>query len=77
MVLLSAKNLSKLPFAIKLAKRTVSTVKVNIALSLGIKIAVLILAAFNLVGMAAAIVADVGVCILAVTNSTRLLRQKK
>lgn len=76
-IVLMSSDLSKLPFAIKLAKRTVSTVKVNIALSLGIKIAVLILAAFNLVGMAAAIVADVGVCILAVTNSTRLLRQKK
>ena len=76
-IVLMSSDLSKLPFAIKLAKRTVATVKANIALSLGIKIAVLILAAFNLVGMAAAIIADVGVCILAVTNSTRLLRQKK
>ncbi len=76
-IVLMSNDLSKLPFAIKLAKRTVATVKANIALSLGIKIAVLILAAFNVVSMAAAIMADVGVCILAVTNSTRLLRQKK
>lgn len=73
-VVLMSRDLSKLPYAVSLAKRTVSTVKTNIALSLGVKIAVLILAAFGIGGMWAAIAADVGVCILCVTNSTRLLK---
>lgn len=73
-IVLMSQDLSRLPYAVGLAKRTVRTVKANIALSLGVKIAVLVLAALNLVGMWAAIVADVGVCILCVTNSTRLLK---
>ena len=73
-VVLMSRDLSRLPYAVRLAKRTVRTVKANIVLSLGVKILVLLLAAFNLVGMWAAIVADVGVCILAVSNSMRLLK---
>ena len=73
-VVLMSSDLSKLPYALKLAKRTVNTVKANIILSLAVKIGVLILAAVNLAPMWAAILADVGVCIVAVTNSTRLLK---
>lgn len=73
-VVLMSRDLSRLPYAVRLAKRTVRTVKANIVLSLGVKILVLLLAAFNIVGMWAAIVADVGVCILAVSNSMRLLK---
>lgn len=73
-VVLMSSDLSKLPYALKLAKRTVNTVKANIILSLAVKIGVLILATVNLAPMWAAILADVGVCIVAVTNSTRLLK---
>lgn len=73
-VVLMSTDLSRLPYAVKLAKRTALTVKINIALSLGVKLAVLVLASLNLVGMWAAILADVGVCILCVTNSMRLLK---
>ncbi|MBQ4067476.1 MAG: cadmium-translocating P-type ATPase [Clostridia bacterium] len=73
-VVLMSHDLSKIPHAIRLAKRTSGTVKANIILSLGVKIAVLVLASLNLVGMWAAILADVGVCIVAVSNSMRLLK---
>ncbi len=73
-VVLMSGDLTKLAETKKLCRRTVRTVRVNIILSLGVKLAVLILAALNLVGMWAAVLADVGVCILAVSNSMRLLK---
>lgn len=73
-IVLMSHDLQRLDFALRLAKKTGRTVKANIILSLGVKIGVLALAALNLVGMWAAIAADVGVCILAVSNSMRLLK---
>ncbi len=73
-IVLMSRDLEKLSYAHSLSKRTVRTVKANIIISLGVKLAVLLFAALNLVGMWAAIVADVGVCILCVTNSVRLLK---
>ncbi len=73
-VVLMGNDLSRIPYVLRLARRTNRTVKANIAISLAVKIAVLILASLNLVGMWAAILADVGVCIVCVTNSTRLLK---
>lgn len=74
-VVLMTGDLDRLADAVKLSKRTVRAVKTNIALSLGIKIAVLILAALDLVGMWAAVAADVGVCIVCVLNSMKLLKE--
>ncbi len=73
-VVLMSGDLSRLAFAVRLSKRTKNTATANIAISIGVKILVLALASFSLVGMWAAILADVGVCILCVTNSTRLLK---
>lgn len=73
-VVLMGNDLTRIPYAVRLSKRTVSTVRANIIISLAVKIAVLILASIGIVGMWAAILADVGVCIICVTNSMRLLR---
>lgn len=73
-IVLMSHDLSRLPYALRLSKRTARTVKANIVLSLGVKLAVLVLASLGLVGMWAAILADVGVCIICVTNSMRLLK---
>lgn len=73
-VVLMSGDLRRLAEAKKLCRRTVATVRVNIVMSLAVKLAVLALAAVNLVGMWAAVLADVGVCILAVSNSMRLLK---
>lgn len=74
-VVLMTGDLGRLAYTMRLAKSTAKTVKANIVFSLGVKIAVLILASLNLCGMWSAVLADVGVCILCVSNSMRLLRK--
>lgn len=76
-VVLVSDRLSDLPRAVKLARRTLSVAKFNIAFSLGIKGIVLVLGACGLAAMWMAVFADVGVSILAVLNATRILRVKK
>lgn len=65
---------SKLVTAIQIAKRTNKIVRENIIFSLGIKGSFLILGALGISGMWEAVFADVGVMLLAVMNSMRLLR---
>lgn len=57
--------------AIALSRSTERIVKQNIVFALGVKIAVLILGACGLVGMNAAVFADVGVALIAVMNAMR------
>ena len=57
-------------------KKTKKIVSQNIVFSILVKIAVLILSAIGLAGMWSAIFADVGLCVLAVLNSMRLLNLK-
>lgn len=67
------KGISK---AIKIAKKTVSIVKQNIVFAIGVKVIVLILAAFGYAPMWIAIFADVGVTMIAVLNALRTLQTK-
>lgn len=62
---------TKLVAAINIARRTCKIVKQNIGLALFVKFGVLLLAAFGLTNMWFAIIADVGVMILAVLNASR------
>ena len=48
----------------------------NIVMILGIKVLVMVLGILGLAGMWAAVMADVGVCLLAVGNSMRIFRVK-
>lgn len=66
---------SCLATAIGIARRTVRIVRENIILALTVKAAVLILCAIGVVGMWAAVFADVGVMFLAVLNALRALRR--
>lgn len=71
---------SKITRAIGIAKKTLSIVRQNILLSVGIKLFVLIPNIFlgeGAVPLWFAVFADVGVCILAVLNATRTLYYKK
>lgn len=68
---------SKIPEAIKISKRTISIVKQNIVFSLGVKFAVLILAAVGAASMWAGVLADVGVTLIAVLNAARALNVKQ
>ena len=68
---------SRLVSAIKLARKTNRIVIVNIVLSLGVKGLILILAALNLASMWIAVFGDVGVAVLAVLNSVRIINSRK
>ena len=63
----------KIAKAIKISRKCLGIVKQNIAFALGIKILCLVLAAFGIANMWLAIIADVGVMILAVLNAIRCL----
>ena len=65
---------SKIPLAIRLARRTIAIARQNIVLAIGVKVAVLLLAALGLATMWMAFFADVGVTVLAVLNAMRALR---
>ena len=65
---------SKLPLAISLARRTLRIARQNVWLAIGIKVAVLLLAAAGIATMWMAVFADVGVTVLAVLNAMRTLR---
>ncbi|EJG4807118.1 cadmium-translocating P-type ATPase [Listeria innocua] len=67
---------SKIATAIKLSKKTLRIARQNTVFSIGIKIIVLILSAFGIATMWAAIFADVGVTIIAVLNAFRALNVK-
>lgn len=61
----------------KIAKKTIGIIKQNIIFALTIKIGVLILSALGLSDMWMAILADVGVAVLAIINSMRAMRIKE
>ena len=69
-------NLLRIPQAIAIAKKTARIVRQNIVFALGVKGIVLILGALGLVNMWAAVFADVGVSIIAITNSMRLFLKR-
>lgn len=62
--------------AIRTARKTMRIVWQNIIFALGIKFAVLILAAFGIANMWMAVFADVGVAIIAILNAMRAMRTK-
>jgi len=65
---------SKLPVAIDIARRTLSIARQNVLFAIGVKIAVLVLAALGIATMWLAVFADVGVTVLAVLNAMRTLK---
>ena len=65
---------SKIAQAIRIARRTLRIARENIWFAIGIKVAVLVLAALGLATMWMAVFADVGVTVLAVLNALRALR---
>ncbi|MBQ9231480.1 MAG: cadmium-translocating P-type ATPase [Prevotella sp.] len=65
---------SKIALAIRIARRTIRIARQNVWFAIGVKVAVLILAAFGIATMWLAVFADVGVTVLAVLNAMRTLR---
>jgi len=69
-------RLELIPYLIRLGRRTISTIKINTTLAIATKIVFVILAIFGLSSLALAIFADVGVTVLVILNSLRLLNFK-
>ena len=68
---------SKIGKAIKISKKTMRIVRENIVFAISIKIAVLILSLLGIATMWSAVFADVGVSVIAILNSLRVLNVKK
>ena len=75
-VVLMDDNPTKIALAIRIARRTLAIARQNVWFAIGIKIAVLILAALGLATMWMAVFADVGITVLAVLNAMRALTIK-
>ena len=69
-------KVSSINKAIKIANKTMKVVKTNIILSISLKVLVMILALIIRVPMFVAIIADVGVCLLAILNSLTIMYGK-
>ncbi len=67
---------SKIATAIKISNSTNKIIWQNIGLALGVKILVLILGAFGMATLWEAVIADVGVALLAILNAVRIQRMK-
>ena len=68
---------SKIALAIRIARRTLAIARQNVIFAIGVKVAVLLLAACGLATMWLAVFADVGVTVLAVLNAMRAFSQLK
>ena len=69
-------RLELIPYLIRLGRRTISTIKINTALAIATKLVFVVLAILGISSLALAIFADVGVTVLVILNSLRLLSFK-
>jgi Cd2+/Zn2+-exporting ATPase len=75
-VALMTDELPKVAYAIRLSRATVRNIRVNVALSLILKAAFLVLAVSGLATLWMAVIADTGTSLLVVANAMRLLRYR-
>ena len=73
-VTLMQPDLRQLPYALRLSRRMMSTIRFNIIFAIGVKIVFMALAAAGLSSMWMAVVADMGISILVTLNGMRLLK---
>ena len=69
-------RLELIPYLVRLGRRAISTIKINTAAAIATKLVFIVLAIFGLSSLAMAIFADVGVTVLVILNSLRLLNFK-
>lgn len=69
-------NLNKIDEAIKISKFTNKIIKQNLIFALTVKILVLILSVLGIAQMWMAVFADVGVTIITIFNTLRILKSK-
>lgn len=72
-VTLMQADLARLPFALRLSRKVMSTIRFNIIFAIGVKAGFMVLATLGLSSMWMAVVADMGISILVTLNGMRLL----
>ena len=75
-IVLMDDDIRKIPSVIRIARKTEGIVRGNVIFAIAVKVLILVLSAFGMASMWAAVFGDVGVCILCVLNSMRALRFK-
>jgi Cd2+/Zn2+-exporting ATPase len=75
-IALMADELVKIPYALRLSRATVRTIRANIAFSLALKALVLALGIAGLATLWMAVVADMGASLVVIANGLRLLRRR-
>ena len=75
-VALMSDDLTKLPFGISLAKKSLRIVKENISFAIGIKAIFMLMAPFGLATLWMAVAADMGASLIVIANGMRVLRFK-
>ena len=74
-VALMADELLKIPYALRLSRATARNIHANIAFSIGLKAAFLILAVTGTATLWMAVAADMGASLIVIANALRLLRE--
>jgi len=74
-VALMADELLKIPYALRLSRATVRNIRANIAFSIVLKAAFLVLAIAGMATLWMAVVADMGASLIVIANALRLLRE--
>lgn len=74
-VTLMQADLTRLPYAIRLSRAAMSTIRFNIIFAIGVKAAFMILATLGLSSMWMAVMADMGISILVTLNGMTLLKR--
>ena len=75
-IVLMDDNPRKIASVIRISRNTLRIVMQNIVFALGVKGLILLLGAFGMANMWAAVFADVGVAVIAILNSMRVLKMK-
>ncbi|GEL78601.1 heavy metal translocating P-type ATPase [Tenuibacillus multivorans] len=76
-IALMGDDLEKLPFTVRLSRRTLNIIKQNIAFALGLKVLALLLVIPGWLTLWIAILADMGATLLVTLNALRLIRSKE
>ncbi|MGP4071499.1 heavy metal translocating P-type ATPase [Piscibacillus sp. B03] len=76
-IALMGDDLSKLPFTVRLSRRTLNIIKQNIGFALGLKVVALLLVIPGWLTLWIAILADMGATLLVTLNALRLIKNKE
>ena len=73
-IALMSDDLARVPWLISHAKRALRIIRQNVVIALGVKLAVMVLAAAGVASLWMAIAADMGASLIVIANALRLLR---